>query len=99
MIILLMRKSWFVYIVTNYTNSVLYTGITNNLSRRLWEHRNGINLSSFTKKYKLFKLVWFKEFSSPLDAIKMEKKVKGWTRQKKINLIKENNPGFKNLDL
>ena len=94
-----MRKSWFVYIITNYSNSVLYTGITNDLPRRLWEHRNGVNLSSFTKKYKLFKLVWFEEFPSPSDAIETEKKIKGWTRQKKIELIKEDNPEFKNLDL
>ena len=94
-----MRKSWFVYIITNYTNSVLYTGITNNLTRRLWEHKNGVNVTSFSKKYKLFKVVWFEQFPSPLSAIEVEKKIKGWTRQKKLNLIKTGNPDFKNLAL
>lgn len=94
-----MRKSWFVYIITNYTNSVLYTGITNNLTRRLWEHKNGVNVTSFSKKYKLFKVVWFEQFPSPLSAIEVEKKIKGWTRQKKLNLIKTSNPDFKNLAL
>ena len=53
--------------------------------------------NSFSKKYKLYKLIWFQEFSDPLGAIEAEKKIKGWKREKKIDLIKEINPEFKNL--
>lgn len=70
-------KSWFVYIITNYTNNVLYTGITNNLERRIWEHKNGIKQNAFSKKYRLYKLLWFEVFNSATEAIKVEKRIKG----------------------
>lgn len=92
-----MGKHWYVYIITNYTNSVLYTGITNNLTRRLFEHKSGLSDSSFSHKYKLYKLIWFQEFSSPQEAITIEKKIKGWKRAKKIKLIKKLNLGLKDL--
>lgn len=87
----------FVYILTNFTNTVLYTGVTNNLERRIWEHKNHLFKNSFTDKYKIYKLLWYQEFNSPEEAITAEKKIKGWTRQKKINLIMELNPEFKEL--
>ena len=91
------KRSYFVYIITNYLNSVLYIGVTNNLERRIAEHKKGIEVSSFSKKYRLYKLIWFQEFASIDEAIAAEKKMKGWRREKKLNLIKEVNPKF--LDL
>ena len=92
-----MPKNYYVYIITNYTNSVFYTGITNNLKRRIWEHKEGIANNSFSKKYKLYKLIWFQEFLSPNEAIVVEKKVKDFRREKKLILIKKLNPTFKDL--
>lgn len=92
-----MNKNYFVYIITNYENSVLYTGITNNIQKRVQEHKQGIIKNSFSSKYRLYKLVWFEEFSTPEEAIIIEKKIKGWVRRKKINLIKNKNPNFKDL--
>ncbi|MDD2753675.1 MAG: GIY-YIG nuclease family protein [Candidatus Portnoybacteria bacterium] len=89
-------KNYYIYIATNYTNSVLYTGITNNLYRRMYEHKNGLT-PGFTKKYKVNKLVFYEVFNNPEDAICAEKKIKGWIRNKKIELIKIKNPEFKDL--
>lgn len=88
----MMNKEYFVYILTNHTNSVFYTGITNNLERRVWEHKNSVNIDSFTSKYKIYKLVWFESFSSPKEAIEIEKRVKDMRREKKLSLIKKKNP-------
>jgi len=90
-------EMYFVYIITNHTNTVLYTGVTNNLERRLYEHKNKINVSSFSKKYRLYKLLWFEQFDNIKDAIETEKRIKGWKRHRKINLIRGENPQF--LDL
>jgi putative endonuclease len=68
--------------------------VTNNLARRVFEHKNGLDKNSFTKRYKLYKLVWFEELSTPEEAISAEKKIKGWTRNKKIELIKKDNPNL-----
>lgn len=92
-----MNTSWYVYIITNHANTVLYTGITNNLQRRVYEHKKGVDISSFSKKYHLYKLLWYEEFPSPIEAISIEKKIKGWKRYKKIDLIKTMNPLFINL--
>ena len=89
-----MTKDYFVYILTNHINSVFYTGVTNNLARRVWEHKNKSNPDSFTKKYKVYKLVWFELFSNPEEAIEIEKKVKDMRREKKITLITNKNPLF-----
>ncbi len=90
------EKRWYVYIITNYKNTVLYIGVTNNLQRRINEHRQGIG-SQFSKKYRLYKLIWFEEFTSPLEAIATEKRLKGWRREKKVRLIEEKNPQWKDL--
>ena len=90
------EKRWFVYIITNYKSTVLYIGITNNLVRRINEHRQGVG-SKFSKKYRLYKLVWFEEFTSPLEAIEAEKRLKGWRREKKVHLIEERNPNWSDL--
>jgi len=92
-----MIKSWYVYIATNYTNSVFYTGITNNLQRRIWEHQQKFDQKSFTSRYRIYKLIWFCEFSNPQDAITAEKKVKDYRREKKLRLITSLNPQFQDL--
>lgn len=91
-------KQYFVYILTNKTNKVLYTGVTNDLQRRIYEHKQKL-VDGFTSKYNLIKLVYVQEFIDIEDAISAEKKIKGWLRQKKINLIKSVNPEWKDLSL
>ena len=90
-----MHMSYYVYILTNKSNT-LYIGVTNNLERRINEHSFKY-ISSFTSKYNLNKLVFYQEFTDIEDAIAAEKKVKGWTRRKKMELIKTINPEFKDL--
>lgn len=90
--------SYYVYILTNKYNKVLYTGITNDLCRRMFEHKNKL-VSSFTKKYNVTKLVYFEEFERALDAISAEKKIKGWVRRKKIELIESKNPRWEEIVL
>lgn len=92
-----MAKKYFVYILTNYKNAVFYTGVTNNLERRVWEHKNGFAKNSFCERYRLYKLLWFEEFDNPEEAISAEKKVKDMRREKKQNLIKTLNPNFQDL--
>ncbi|MFA4818478.1 MAG: GIY-YIG nuclease family protein [Patescibacteria group bacterium] len=89
-------KSYYVYIATNQRNTVLYTGVTNNITRRMYEHKNKL-ISGFTKKYNVNKLIFCEEFSDPVTAINNEKKIKGWLRKKKIDLIKKGNPDFRDL--
>ena len=89
-------KHYYVYIITNKTNKVLYTGVTNNLLRRIYEHRNKI-IKGFTEKYNVSKLVYSEAFTNPNEAIAMEKKIKGWLRKKKIAIIESKNPEWKDL--
>ena len=91
-----MKKQYYVYITTNKRNTVLYTGMTNDIMRRINEHKNK-SIDGFTKKYNVTKLVYFESFDTPGEAIIAEKKIKGWLRKKKIDLIKNNNPKFKDL--
>ena len=84
------------YILTNKSNNVLYVGVTNNLERRIFEHKNKL-ISGFTERYNLNKLVWFEQFPNVVDAISAEKKIKGLLRIKKIKLIEEKNPSWKDL--
>jgi len=93
----LMVKSWSVYIATNYLNSVFYTGITNDLRRRLWEHQQKFVKKSFTSRYRIYKLIWFQEFNNPIEAITIEKKIKDYRRDKKLKLITSLNPNFQDL--
>lgn len=88
---------YFVYILTNKSNT-LYVGVTNNLERRLYEHKHKL-ISGFTAQYNINKLVYFEEFSNIEDAILVEKKIKGWTRAKKMNLIKSTNLRFNDLSI
>lgn len=91
-----MEKQFYVYIMTNKMHTVLYTGVTNNLQRRVYEHKNKLILG-FTAKYNVNKLIFYEVFGNPEEAIAAEKKIKGWTRQKKLNLIKSKNLYFEEL--
>lgn len=86
----------YVYIVTNLSNKVIYIGVTNNIPRRLAEHKAGIN-NGFTKKYSLCKLVYCEKFDDPNKAISREKQLKGWTRKKKNQLIEAVNPFWEDI--
>ena len=85
-----------VYILTNVTNKVMYVGITNDLERRIDEHKNGIT-DGFTKRYRVHKLVYYTSYSNPKDAIALEKQLKGWRREKKNRLVESMNPTWKDL--
>ncbi|RJQ38076.1 GIY-YIG nuclease family protein [Candidatus Microgenomates bacterium] len=95
-----MRKkfTYFIYILTNEYNTTFYIGVTNNIEKRLFEHKLELT-ESFTKKYKLKKLVYLEEYSNINDAIAREKQLKNWHREWKINLIRKVNPEFKDLSL
>jgi len=81
-----MRNEYFVYIMTNKYNTVLYTGMTNNFMRRVWEHKEGSG-SIFTSRYSVTKLVYYESYENINLAIAKEKQIKGGSRQKKIDLI------------
>jgi len=91
-----MKKQYYTYIATNFKNTVLYTGITNNLERRMYEHRNKL-VVGFSSRYNVNKLIYYEVFNFPEEAISAEKKIKGWTRKKKMDLIKEDNLRFEDL--
>ncbi len=85
-----MSKQYYVYILTNFTNTVLYVGVTNNLIRRVYEHKNKL-VKGFTTKYNLSKLVYYEVCEDVMGAIGREKQLKGGSRQKKIDLINKIN--------
>ena len=91
-----MERQYYVYIVTNIHHTTLYTGVTNNIIRRMYEHRNGL-VDGFTKKYKLKKLVYFEQCSDVINAIQREKQIKGGSRAKKLKLIVSSNPEWRDL--
>ena len=91
-----MQKPSFVYILTNKNNSVLYTGVTNDLKRRVYEHKQKL-VEGFTKRYNVDKLVYYEYFESVEVAIQREKQLKGGSRRKKIELVTKVNPEFKEL--
>ena len=89
---------YYVYILTTRNNTVLYTGVTNDLKRRVFEHKSGLN-EGFTKKYHVHKLVYFEIFDYVELAIAREKQIKGYSREKKIKLIESVNSEWKELDV
>lgn len=91
-----MSKEYFVYIMTNKYNTVLYTGVTNDLARRVWQHKEGFG-SVFTNRYRINKLVYFESYESINLAIAREKQIKGGSRQKKIDLINNLNPEWNDM--
>ena len=91
-----MAEQYFIYILTNWNNKVIYTGVTNNLVRRIYEHRNKV-IDGFTKKYNLSKLVYFEQTHDIISAINREKEIKKWRREKKNKLVESMNPSWKEL--
>lgn len=89
-------KKYYVYIMTNNANIVLYTGVTNNIFERALQHKNKKG-SEFTKKYNINKLVYYEEFNGAYEAITREKQIKGGSRIKKIELIESRNKEWKDL--
>ena len=89
---------YYVYILTNKTNSVVYIGMTGDLTRRLYEHKNGL-IEGFSKKYKTNKLVYIEEYDNINDCISREKQLKGWSRIKKNALIESINSNWNDLSI
>ena len=91
-----MEKSYYVYIMTNKNNSVLYTGVTNDLKRRVYEHREKL-VEGFTRRYNVTKLVCFETCGDIEVAIAREKQIKGWSRRRKVELINSMNEDWRDL--
>jgi len=89
-------KTYYIYIMTNKYDKVLYIGVTNDLVRRVYEHKNKI-YKGFTKRYNLLKLIYFEEFVDISQAISREKQLKRWLRKRKIELIEKFNPNYNDL--
>ena len=89
-------EAYFVYILASRRNGTLYIGMTNNLVRRVWEHKQDL-VEGFTKKYGVHRLVWFETAERPEAAISREKQLKKWKRAWKLELIEEGNPEWKDL--
>ncbi|MEK7149630.1 MAG: GIY-YIG nuclease family protein [Patescibacteria group bacterium] len=89
-------NSYYVYIMANFKNTTFYIGVSNDLQRRLYEHKNKL-IKGFTSKYNLNKLVYFEETNDVKFALWREKQLKNWHREWKINLIKSQNPNFMDL--
>ncbi len=89
-------ESYYVYLLTNWNNKVLYTGVTNDLARRVYEHKNKF-VDGFTSKYNVNKLVYFEETNDIHVAIEREKQIKGWIRVKKDRLVESFNPKWHDL--
>ena len=90
------EKQYYIYIITNFENGTLYTGVTNDLVRRVYEHKNKL-IEGFTKKYELDKLVYYEMFDSIDYAILREKQIKGGSRKKKLDLINKFNKDWNDL--
>ncbi len=93
-----MNTNFYVYILTNKNNTTLYIGVTNDIERRIYEHRNEL-IEGFTKKYKTHKLVYIEHTNSVESAIQREKQLKGWSRAKKDILLSSQNPQWKDLSI
>jgi putative endonuclease len=89
-------RQYCVYIMTNNYNTVIYSGVTNNLARRVYEHKNGSG-SAFTRKYNICKLVYYEVTDNVFSALTREKQTKGGPRRKKVDLVNSMNPDWKDL--
>ncbi len=90
------EKQFFVYILASRRSGTLYIGVTSNLVRRIWEHRNGL-VEGFTKQHTVHHLVWFEVHATAESAIQREKRLKTWLRAWKLRLIEESNPDWRDL--
>ncbi len=90
------QKNYYVYILASKRNGTLYIGVSSDLIKRIYQHKNDI-IEGFTKKYKVHMLVYYERTSSVESAIKREKDLKNWKRKWKLNLIEKNNPGWRDL--
>ena len=93
-----MDKTYYVYLLTNWNDQVMYVGVTSNLERRIYEHKNKL-VDGFTKKYNVEKLVYFETTNDVLAAIEREKQIKKWRREKKNQLVAGMNPEWKDLSV
>ncbi len=89
-------KTYYIYIMASAKNGILYVGMTNDLKRRVYEHKNGL-FDGFTKRYHIHKLVYFEATEDVYSAIQREKRMKKWRRQWKINTIERSNPQWNDL--
>jgi len=89
-------KQYHVYIMSDSRNGTIYTGVTSNLAKRVYEHKNGL-VEGFTDKYKVHMLVWFESHGTAEAAIAREKQIKGWKRKWKLELIESGNPEWEDL--
>ena len=89
--------TYYVYILANATNVAIYTGVTNNLIRRVWEHKENADPKSFTAKYHIHKLVYYEETSDAKSALEREKQIKDWNRKRKNQLVESKNPSWQDL--
>ena len=89
-------KEFYVYMMTNRSRIVLYTGVTNDLTRRVWDYKNHV-VNGFTAKYKLDRLVYYGQFSDAISVITREKAIKAWRREKKNDLVRKLNPKWEDL--
>ena len=87
---------YYIYILTNWNDKVMYIGVTNNLKRRVYEHKNEV-IDGFTKKYHVHKLVYYETTTEVKAALEREKQLKGWKREKKDSLVTDMNPNWKDL--
>ena len=92
------NNTYYVYILTNWNHRVMYIGVTNDLRRRVYEHKQEI-IEGFTKKYHVHKLVYFESCGEIKDAIAREKQLKGWTRERKNELVKKANPMWEEITI
>jgi putative endonuclease len=91
-----MDKTYYVYILSSKKNGTLYIGVTSNLIKRVWQHKNKV-ASGFTSEYDVNHLVYFEQYSDVHDAIRREKQLKKWNRDWKVELIEKNNPRWEDL--
>jgi putative endonuclease len=91
-------KQYYVYLMASFKQT-LYVGVTNDLGRRVYQHKTKAHPDSFTARYNINRLVYFETFADIRDAIGREKEIKGWRRSKKVALIESENPGWKDLSL
>ena len=87
---------YYIYILTNWNDKVMYIGVTNNLKRRVYEHKNEV-IDGFTKKYHVHKLVYYETTTDVKAALEREKQLKGWRREKKNSLVTDMNPNWEDL--